>query len=66
MEMGEGATGGGEDAMGMGGGDLRENMLVYLQTRLTATQVELEEMEAEVAARDVQLFAGESKLTVVR
>lgn len=72
IDMGEGATGGregatcaGEDPMGMGGGDVQEHMLVYMQTQLTVAEAHVEEMEVEVAARDVQWFARESELIVV-
>lgn len=55
MEIGEGAT---------GGGDPREHMLAHLHTQLTATETWVEDLEVEVAVRDVQLFALELELTV--
>lgn len=57
--IGEGDTG--EAAMDTGEGatgDLQDHMIGYLQTRI-------ERLEEEVAAKDVQLFAPESELTVV-
>lgn len=52
MDIGEGATGEALIDMGEGatGGDLQDHMILILQTWL-------EDMEVEVAARDVQLFA---------
>lgn len=58
MEMGQGAIGGGE-------GDLRDVVILWLQTRLTVAEVQLEDKDAEIVARDVQLFAWEAELTVV-
>lgn len=64
MDRGERATregGTGEATMDTGEGatgDLRDHMIAHLQTRV-------EDLEAEAAARDVQLFARESELAVV-
>lgn len=44
METGEGAT---------RGGDPWEHMLAHLHTRLTAAETRVEDLEVEVAARDV-------------
>lgn len=48
METGEGVT---------GGGDPREHMLAHFHTQLIAAKTQVEDLEAEVAVRDVQLFA---------
>lgn len=64
MDRGEGTTregGAGEAAMDTregATGDLRDHMIVHLQTRI-------KDLEVEVAARDVQLFSRESELAVV-
>lgn len=71
MDRGEGATREGhtgEAAMETGeglGGDVWEQLIVHLQSRLEASETRVEDLEAELAARDVHLFAREAELTVV-